>query len=119
MTSSNLDYDDVATPTITQVTPNGDKTVTVDLNEAIEMASHEESEGIFAVEVALLSRNIAFSSDSDVYSKGAHLIVYHTSRPQQLDGVSFQMFGQQGKLGRNVSTFLTVALFDSFLFPVS
>ena len=103
-TSSNLNYDDVSTPSITQITSNGDDTVTVELNEAIKMTSHEDSEGIFGVEVALLSRNIAFTSDSDQYDEGGHLIMYHTNRAQQLDGVSFQKFGQQGNLGRYVSS---------------
>lgn len=115
VTSSNLDYDDVSTPSITQITSNGDNTVTVDLDEAIKMTSHEDSEGIFGVEVALLSRNIAFSSDSDQYSEGGHLIVYHTGRAQQLDGVSFQKFGQQGNLGRYVSFESVEALSCSIL----
>lgn len=103
VTSSNLDYDDVSTPSITQITSNGDNTVTVELNEAIKMASYEDSEGAYGVEVALLSRNIGFTSDSNQYSEGGHMIVYHTNRAQQLDGVSFEKFGQQGNLGRYVS----------------
>ncbi len=111
VTSSNLNYDDVSTPSITQITSNGDDTVTVELNEAIKMTSHEDSEGVFGVEVALLSRNIAFASDSDQYGEGGHLIIFHTNRAQQLDGVSFQKFGQQGNLGRYVSSEVVEVLY--------
>jgi uncharacterized protein (UPF0262 family) len=103
ITSNNLDFDNVATPTIKRITPNGDSTVTVELDETITMTSHEDSEGVYAVEVALLSRNIAFSSDSDELTGGGHLIIYHTNRPQHIDGVAVQKFGQQGRLGRYVS----------------
>jgi hypothetical protein len=103
VTSNNLDFDDVDTPTIKSISSNGDNTVTVELNDPIAMTSNEDTEGAFAVEVALLSRNILFSSDSNDYAEGGHLIVAHTDQPQLLDGVSLNKFGQQGNLGRYVS----------------
>jgi len=56
----------------------------------------------FAVEVALLSRNIVFegATDGDPLH-GGQLVVYHTPELQQdLYGVEIVNFGQQGILGR-------------------
>jgi cell surface hyaluronidase len=56
----------------------------------------------FAVEVALLSRNILFRGGPDSQSRhGGHFMVFHTpSIVQKINGVEFQNFGQQGLLGR-------------------
>ena len=57
----------------------------------------------FAVEVALLSRNVVFEGATDDPNElhGAHLIVFHTPEViQKLEGVEFVNFGQQGNLGR-------------------
>jgi hypothetical protein len=105
VTSNNLDFDDVTTPIISSVTNNPTEQITtVELAEPIEMTSYSDSESEYAVEVALLSRNIAMeSSDSVNANAGGHLIFYHTSHSQLLDGVEFRKFGQAGNLGRYVS----------------
>jgi hypothetical protein len=56
----------------------------------------------FAVEVALLSRNIVFEGGADkVDQHGGHFMVMNTPKvPQTLVGVDFKNFGQQGTLGR-------------------
>ena len=56
----------------------------------------------FAVEVALLSRNIVFEGGSDsVVSHGGHFMIMHTPNVvQTIEGVDLRNFGQQGNLGR-------------------
>ena len=56
----------------------------------------------FAVEVALLSRNILFEGGPDTNSRhGGIFMVFHTPAvAQKIDGVEFRNFGQQGTLGR-------------------
>jgi hypothetical protein len=56
----------------------------------------------FAVEVALLSRNILFEGGEDTKSRhGGHFVVFHTPTiTQKVNGVEFRKFGQQGILGR-------------------
>ena len=56
----------------------------------------------FAVEVALLSRNILFEGGTDTQIRhGAHFMVFHTPTiVQNINGVEFRNFGQQGLLGR-------------------
>ena len=56
----------------------------------------------FPNEIALLSRNIMFTSDSD--TNGGHLTVLRTSDKQIIDGVAFKGFGQEGVAGRFVSS---------------
>lgn len=112
VTSNNLDFDDVATPTIASVTNNPtDQTTTVELVEPIEMTSYSDNEPDYAVEVALLSRNIVMeSSDTENPVNGGHLIFYHTTHAQFLDGVEFRKFGQAGMLGKYVcKTFVCLA----------
>lgn len=53
----------------------------------------------FAVEVALLSRNIVFSSDASA-EVGGHVEFRRTAAEQHLDGVDVRHFGQPGVLGR-------------------
>lgn len=58
----------------------------------------------FTVEVALLSRRITVEASSDS-SIGGHFIVMHTPDVNQtIRGVQIKGFGQQGILGRYVST---------------
>jgi hypothetical protein len=56
----------------------------------------------FAVEVALLSRNIVFTGGTDSTSQlGGHFMIMHTPAViQTIVGVDFQKFGQQGNIGR-------------------
>ena len=58
----------------------------------------------FAVEVALLSRNIVFKGGYDENEvHGAHFWVTRTPMVKQtLEGIDFVGFGQQGNLGRYV-----------------
>ena len=64
-------------------------------------AQHDE--GLFPVEVALLSRNIRFEApeDKDDPLIGGHFMVLRTPTVSQyVEGVEFVNFGQQGNLGR-------------------
>jgi len=57
----------------------------------------------FAVEVALLRRDVVFIAESDPNEDwiGGHSIVYHTPNVvQTIQGVRFDNFGQEGNLGR-------------------
>jgi hypothetical protein len=56
----------------------------------------------FAVEVALLSRNIVFEGGFDTNKRhGGHFMIMHTpSIIQSIEGVELKQFGQQGALGR-------------------
>jgi G8 domain len=56
----------------------------------------------FAVEVALLSRNIVFEGGSDsIDSHGGHFMIMNTPNVlQTIEGVDLRNFGQQGNLGR-------------------
>ena len=56
----------------------------------------------FAVEVALLSRNILFDAMLSSWADhGGHFWVFHTPRiHQMIEGVEIRNFGQQGTLGR-------------------
>lgn len=103
VTSNSIKFDDVYTRSIASVVSNADQTATITLNEPIPPTSATNSEPDYPVEVALLSRNIVFEGADTDSASGGHLIVYHTSRPQTLDGAAFVKFGQQGNLGRYVS----------------
>jgi hypothetical protein len=67
-----------------------------------------------AVEVALLSRNVKFSAEDDDAVNplhGGHVIVLHTPHVgQRLSGVEVDGFGQQGNMGRYVSSILALCL---------
>jgi hypothetical protein len=61
----------------------------------------------FAVEVALLSKNIVLRGETDVPGDwesdliGGHFWIMHTSNVEQfIEGIEFVNFGQQGNLGR-------------------
>jgi len=101
VTSPGLNFDGVDTPTIKSVTFNGDGTSTLELAEPIGSTSFSDNEPDYAVEVALLSRNIVFESDSSDDDKGGHLMVFKTPGvAQTIQGISLRKFGQQGNLGR-------------------
>ena len=61
-----------------------------------------------AAEVASLNRPVKFDSIEDSNDNhGGHLIVMHTPDvAQNVEGVEINHFGQQGILGRYVSSFL-------------
>jgi hypothetical protein len=73
-------------------------------NNIEKFTSLEDSED-FAVEVAILSREILFTHDGEdpVFGEdhGGHLMILQTPEtPQLLQGVEIRGFGQQGQLGR-------------------
>ena len=60
-------------------------------------------EAEYAVEVAGLRRDVVFEAQDDDPNNmhGGHLIVFHTPTTiQQISGVLFDNFGQDGNLGR-------------------
>lgn len=89
---------------ITQVTPleNDARYVSLALNATIDRPTTLKDSADYAVEVALLSRNILFQGDVDAKpAHGGHFWVFHTPKVKQyIEGVDFQNFGQQGTLGR-------------------
>ena len=76
--------------------------VLVELDAPIIRPTTLRQSNLYAVEVALLSRNIIFEGGpDDVENHGAHFSIRDTPNVKQtLIGVDFQNFGQQGYLGR-------------------
>jgi hypothetical protein len=76
--------------------------VTVRLNESIVHPTTLRDSPDFAVEVALLSRNIVFEGGpDDVIDHGGHLMISYTPNViQTIEGVDVRNFGQQGNIGR-------------------
>ena len=76
--------------------------VLVELDTPIIRPTTFRQSNLYAVEVALLSRNIVFEGGpDDVENHGAHFSIRDTPKVKQtLIGVDFQNFGQQGYLGR-------------------
>jgi hypothetical protein len=74
----------------------------VELDAPIIRPTTFRQSNLYAVEVALLSRNIVFEGGPDeVENHGAHFSIRDTPNVKQtLIGVDFQNFGQQGYLGR-------------------
>lgn len=73
------------------------------LNTPIERPTTIVDSPDFAVEVALLSRNIVFLGGSDTTSSqhGGHFMIMNTPLIVQIiDGIEIRNFGQQGLLGR-------------------
>ena len=107
ITSHTLSYEDSQVRTLTKnPTPHGDGFVKLDFDEAIVPPTTNQDSRDFAVEVALLSRNILFEGDTDSQDDlmGAHFMIMQTPTVAQLvDGAEFRNFGQQGILGRYVS----------------
>ena len=74
----------------------------VQLNAPILRPTTTIESADFAVEVALLSRNIVFEGGTDITARhGGHLMIMNTpSVIQKIEGVDLRNFGQQGILGR-------------------
>jgi G8 domain len=87
--------------TIKSITPSG-RFALLELNAPILRPTTVSESPDFAVEVALLSRNIVFQGGADTNAQhGGHFMVMHTPTVKQtIEGVDFQKFGQQGNLGR-------------------
>lgn len=86
---------------IIKSTSTSDGFTTLEFEETLSPRASKES--MFPVELVLLKRNIKFESDSTELSEGGHMAVWQTQQVQELDGVEFYKFGQQGTLGRYVS----------------
>eukprot|EP00548_Thalassiothrix_antarctica_P009388 CAMPEP_0194161454 /NCGR_PEP_ID=MMETSP0152-20130528/78944_1 /TAXON_ID=1049557 /ORGANISM="Thalassiothrix antarctica, Strain L6-D1" /LENGTH=1489 /DNA_ID=CAMNT_0038871245 /DNA_START=953 /DNA_END=5423 /DNA_ORIENTATION=+ len=104
ITSHTLDYRDSQVRTLV-ADPIPDKYghVMLQLDNAIVPPTTRQQSKDFAVEVALLSRNILFQGEKDPANDlfGAHFMVMKTPYVEQMiDGIEFQNFGQQGVLGR-------------------
>jgi len=102
LTSHTLNFDDTQVRTITNIEPYGQTHVKITLDYAVIRPSTTVDNPDYAVEVALLSRNIVFegAKDDGNQDHGGHLIVYGTTAPQHLQGVAIHNFGQQGLIGR-------------------
>jgi hypothetical protein len=76
--------------------------VAVTLNAPITRPTTVVESSDFAVEVALLSRNILFEGGTDPTTfHGGHFMIFHTPTvPQLIEGIEFRNFGQQGLPGR-------------------
>ncbi len=104
ITSHTIKWDGHQVRTISKVTPFGSDGAYVSLllSSAVDRPTTLRDSSDFAVEVALLSRNIVFQGGSDSISlHGGHFWVMQTPKVQQyIEGIDFQNFGQQGLLGR-------------------
>jgi hypothetical protein len=77
--------------------------VRLDLDDFIIFPVTEVQGDSFAVEVALLNRNIRFQGGYEQNDKGGHFMVMHTpSVVQNVRGVEFRNFGRQGTSQPNV-----------------
>ena len=90
---------------IKSVVDNGDGTATIKLNEAatLPIISQEENYD-YAVEVALLSRNVIIQGDAGEFQKGGYMQVLHTPDVgQTIQGIEFLNMGRSGEIDRFVS----------------
>ena len=79
---------------------DGAITLTAPLSRKLTSADDGYGE-MYAVEVALLTRRVVLEPDDDAGAMGGHSIVMHTPNVvQNIRGVEFRRFGQQGRLGR-------------------
>lgn len=87
--------------TIKSITQSG-RFALIELNSPILRPTTVSESPEFAVEVALLSKNIVFQGGADINAQhGGHFMIMHTPTVvQTIEGVDFQKFGQQGNLGR-------------------
>ena len=74
--------------------------VQLDLDAAIRRPTTIVESLDFAVEVALLSRNIVFEGGMDLQDGGHFWIMHTPSVAQTIEGIDIQHFGIQGTLGR-------------------
>lgn len=104
ITSHTLDWDGHQVRTITKVSSYTQRSgfVQFELNEPVLRPTTRRESRDFAVEVALLSRNIEFiGGHDDIDNHGGHLWILNTPNvAQTLVGVNVRNFGQQGSLGR-------------------
>ena len=78
--------------------------VSIELDSAIRRPTTLVESADFAVEVALLSRNIVFEGGQGLQD-GGHFWIFHTPTVKQtISGVDIQYFGHQGIVGRYVNS---------------
>ena len=87
--------------TIKSITASGSHAA-IELDSPILRPTTTIESADFAVEVALLSRNIVFEGGTDsTVSHGGHFMIMNTPTVlQTIEGVDLRNFGQQGLLGR-------------------
>jgi len=99
-TISHSDFNELIITAVTIIEGNA----VVFIDPPIFKPTTELDDPRFAVEIALLSRNIAFTSKDDDPSHpfhGPHLMILQTPKvAQNIIGVDFRGFGQQGTAGR-------------------
>lgn len=96
ITSHTMNYDDQQTATIAGVESLGNGRVQLNLDVAIRRPTTSVETTDFAVEVALLSRNIVFTTEGLKSDDGGHFWVIHTPEvAQTIEGVDIRGFGQQ------------------------
>ena len=90
---------------ISGVVNNGDGTSNLTLSEAatLPIISKEENSD-YAVEIALLSRNVIIEGETGEYRKGGYMQVLHTPTiPQTLQGIEFVNMGRRSEADKFVS----------------
>lgn len=79
-------------------------TLTVPLPRRLTSVEDSEAEGygdMYGVEVALLTRRFTLEPKDNNNLIGGHTIIFHTPHvAQNIKGVEFRRFGQQGNIGR-------------------
>lgn len=104
-TSHTLEHKDFNELIITNITLNEEGDAIVEFEGGgIAKPTTEKDDARFAVEIALLSRNILFDAKNDTsepVTGGGNLVVIHTPNvTQTIQGAEFRHSGQQGMVGR-------------------
>mmetsp|Transcript_1433 Transcript_1433/g.2264 ORF Transcript_1433/g.2264 Transcript_1433/m.2264 type:complete len:3782 (+) Transcript_1433:192-11537(+) len=95
ITSSTLTSDQAQSSVISEMTKKGDGTVSMKLQDPVSNVIGSEESEDFALEVALVSRNVKIQGDIGEEDMGGYLQVLHTpSIAQVLKGVEFKNMGQ-------------------------
>jgi len=103
VTSDDSRYDGHSTFTVGSVDKATGDVVLVETMPRVFPTEEGPGEPEFAVEVALLRRDVVFTAETDLDEDwiGGHSIVYFTPTVvQTIQGVRFNNFGQEGLLGR-------------------
>mmetsp|Transcript_16092 Transcript_16092/g.46366 ORF Transcript_16092/g.46366 Transcript_16092/m.46366 type:complete len:1757 (-) Transcript_16092:207-5477(-) len=103
-TSHTLSREDENVLTVESITDNGDSTATIRTTTPVAKPSSEADGSNYAVEMALLDRNVKIAPESDDSINpfhGAHFTIAYTPNvAQTLTGVHLSGMGQQGIFGR-------------------
>ncbi len=90
---------------IASTVDNGDGTTIIQLDKAttLPIISEEDNSG-YAVDIALLSRNVIVQGESGEDKKGGYMQVFHTSMiAQTIQGVEFKNMGRYAEVDKFVS----------------